>query len=230
MKKALIFGATGFIGSSILEQLLDHPAYEQVTVVVRKNIVLKHPKLKVLIGNDQDLLALRDQLVADEIFIAIGTTKKATPDPKRYYQIDHDYPVLAAKFAREHGARSVLIVTAVGADAVSNLFYVKTKSEIERDIIDIQFPQTQIFRPSMIMGPRQENRTFEKTLIQVWSLINPFLVGRLNRYRGIEGQDVAKAMVNAAQQPIAGIKIYNWQDYDWQEMMPPTKLLRDART
>src|SRR6476660_5439007 len=99
MKKAIVFGATGFIGSQLLRDLLDSPDYAEIIVVVRKQLAFRHPKLTVLIGDLASLPALKPQLVADEIFIALGTTRKHTPDEAEYYKIDHDYPVLAARIA-----------------------------------------------------------------------------------------------------------------------------------
>jgi uncharacterized protein YbjT (DUF2867 family) len=212
MKKAIVFGSSGFVGSHLLSELLNSSDYEEVTVVVRKNVNVSHPKLKILIGDYNSLSALRKNIVADEIFIALGTTRKSTPKKEEYYQIDHDYPVLAARIAKENGARSVFLVSAVGANADSTFFYVKTKGETERDIIALDFAHTHLFRPSMIMGNRKENRALEKNLIGIWSAINPLLVGKINRYRGITGDDIAKAIKNSATDQSEKLKIYHWQE------------------
>lgn len=212
MKKAIVFGATGFIGTHLVEELLKSPDYEQVTVVVRKNINLTHSKLKILKGDLNSLPSLKDQIKADEVFIALGTTKKHTPDRVDYYKIDHDYPVLAAMLAKEGGAKSVFLVSAVGANANSNVFYVKTKGETERDVIALNLDQTHIFRPSMIVGHRQEERAFEKFLIKVWNVIDPIFAGPLDIYRGSDGKDIAKTMVRAAQSTSGKIKIYHWKE------------------
>ena len=213
MKKAVVFGASGFVGSHILDELLNNPDYGQVTVVVRKNLEIHHPKLKMVTGDYNSLRSLKESMVADEIFIALGTTKKNTPDEKEYYKVDHDYPVLAAKIAKENGAGSVFVVSSIGANTNSNVFYIRTKGEMERDIIALDFEHTNIFRPSMLLGDRKENRPLEKIFLNVWSAINPVLVGEnLKRYRGIEGKDVAKAMVNAAKNQSEKVKIYQWKD------------------
>jgi len=213
MKKAILFGATGFIGSHLLNELLNSPDYEQVTVVIRKNWNINHAKLKTLIGDYHTLPELKESIEADDIFISIGTTQKNTPDRAKYYQIDHDYPVLAAKIAKAKGATAVYLVTSVGANAKSNVFYIKTKGETERDIIALDFKYTHIFRPSMLMGNRKENRPLEKLLIKTWSIANLILMGRrLNRYKGIDGKDVAKAMANAAKNKSEKIKISHWKE------------------
>jgi uncharacterized protein YbjT (DUF2867 family) len=212
MKKAVLFGASGFIGSFLLEELLNDSEYEQVTIVVRKSLNINHTKLKTLIGDYHSLPDLKENIVADEIFIALGTTLKNTPDKDEYYHIDHDYPVLASKIAKDKGAKSVFIVTAVGANSNSKILYVKTKGETERDIIALDYEHTHIFHPSMLLGSRKENRPLEKFLQKIWSVVNLILIGKLKRFRGIEGKDVAKAMVKAATNQTEKVKVYHWQE------------------
>jgi uncharacterized protein YbjT (DUF2867 family) len=124
--------------------------------------------------------------------------------------VDHDYPVLAAQLAKARGAKSVFLVTAVGANPHSHFSYVRMKGETERDIIALDFEHTHIFRPSMITGNRQEKRPGEKAMIGVWSAIDLFLVGKADRYKGISGEDIAKAMKNSATRQTQKLKIYHW--------------------
>jgi uncharacterized protein YbjT (DUF2867 family) len=212
MKKAIVFGATGFIGSHLLRDLLDNPDYEQVIAVTRKPLALSHARLTTLIGDLASLPALKPQLVADEVFIALGTTRKHTPDEAAYYKIDHDYPVLAAEIAKANGARSVFLVTAVGANARSSVFYVRTKGEVERDVLALNFDHTHIFRPSMILGERDEDRPRERMIIAVWNVINPLLVGPVDRYRGLAGEEIACAIANAAQREAGKVQVYHWRE------------------
>lgn len=219
MKKAILFGASGFIGSILLQQLLDSPYYSLVTIVVRRPLAISHPKLNMLIGDYNSLPALKGSIKGDDIFIALGTTKANTPDEKLYYQVDHDYPVRAASIAKENGATSVLFVSAVGPNIDSKIFYIRTKAETERDIIALGFKHTAIFRPSMLMGNRtNEKRPMEKFLIGLFRVINPLLAGRLSKFKGIDGKDVAKAMVAAANRPESKVKVY-----EWKEMMEVVK-------
>ena len=127
--------------------------------MVRKILNVRHPKLKTLIGDYNSLVGLKAEITADEVFIALGTTRKNSPKKAEYYRVDHDYPVLAARIAKERGAKSVFLVTAVDAIPHSKFFYTRTKGETERDIIALDFEHTHIFRPSMILGARRENRS-----------------------------------------------------------------------
>lgn len=212
MKKAILFGASGFIGSHLLQELLKNDDYEEVIIVIRKNQNITHPKLKTLIGDFHSVSQLKENSKADEIFIAIGTTKKQTPDKKQYYQIDHDYPVLAAQIAKENGAKSIFIVTSIGANSDSSVFYLKTKGDVERDILALGFEHTHFFEPSMIIGDRKENRKNEKFFSKLFTAMQFLLVGNLNKYKPIDGAEVAKAMVLAAKNQTEKVKIYRWKE------------------
>jgi uncharacterized protein YbjT (DUF2867 family) len=212
MKKAILFGASGFVGSHLLNELLKDKSYEQIIIIVRKAPDVQHPKLKMLIGDYHSLPALKEQLVADEIFIALGTTKRNTPDRDQYYVTDHDYPVLAAKIAREQGAQSIFIVTAVGSNAASRFFYIRTKGETERDILALDFGHTHIFQPSMILGRSEGERPLESFLNRSWRAIDPIFRGKWNKYKGIDGKDIARAMRKAAKTQTDKVGIYHWQE------------------
>jgi uncharacterized protein YbjT (DUF2867 family) len=212
MKKVILYGASGLVGSYILENLLNNSNYQEVVIVVRKDLKIHHPKLKTVIGDIHSLSGFVHGIAVDEIFIALGTTQKKTPDKNDYYEIDHDYPVLAAKLARENGAKAVFLVSAVGANSKSSVFYVRMKGETEEDIMNLNFKHTSIFRPSMILGNRGENRPLERVFKVIWKIISPVFVGNLNKYKGIEARDIANAMVNAANQLNEKIKVLHWKE------------------
>lgn len=213
MKSAVVFGASGFVGSHLLSELLNSSDYGQLTAVARKNLDITHSKLRTVIADYNSLPGLKSELAADEIFIALGTTRKNTPNESDYYQVDHDYPVLAAQIAKERGAKSVFLVTAVGANPNSKIFYVRTKGEVERDVVALNFEHTHIFRPSMILGIRKEKRSQLETITMMfWSALNPLLIGRLEKYRGITGQDIARAMIRSARNQAEKLKIYHWRE------------------
>lgn len=210
MKKALVFGATGFIGSQLLPMLLASTDYDRVTIVVRRDPGLTHAKLVTLVGDLDALPTLADQIDVDDVFIALGTTKAKVPDEAAYYRIDHDYPVRAAALAQARGATGVFLVTAVGANVDSSLFYIRTKGETERDVIALGIARTHIFRPSQLLGQREERRLLERFSIAVWPMIDWLFMGGARKYRGIAGADVARAMVGAASDSATGVRIHEW--------------------
>lgn len=212
MKKAILYGASGLVGSYILDALLRDDNYERVVIVVRKDPGIRHPKLTTIIGDFDSFADPVKGFEVDEVYIALGTTQKKTPERKAYYQIDHDYPVMAAKLAKENGAKTVLLVSSIGADAKSTVFYTRTKGETEQDIIGLGFDHTYIFRPSMILGNRKEKRPLEIVIKAVWKIINPLFIGKMNKYKGIEAKDIARAMVSMANQPVGKIAILHWNE------------------
>src|SRR5690606_22190537 len=111
-KSAILFGATGLIGGHLLSELLDDPAYAVVIAVVRRDTGIKHAKLKQLFADYRSLADIKGQLVGNDVFCCLGTTKKKTPDLNEYYRIDHDYPLAAARYTKENGATSFLLVSA----------------------------------------------------------------------------------------------------------------------
>lgn len=210
MKKALVFGATGFIGSQLLPMLLASTDYDRVTIVVRRDPGLTHAKLVTLVGDLDALPTLADQIDVDDVFIALGTTKAKVPDEAAYYRIDHDYPVRAAALAQARGATGVFLVSAVGANVDSSLFYIRTKGETERDVIALGIARTHIFRPSQLLGQREERRPLERFSIAVWPMIDWLFMGSARKYHGIAGADVARAMVGAASDSATGVRIHEW--------------------
>src|SRR5690606_17788544 len=113
--QALIIGASGLIGSELLKIILDDPAFSLVTVVVRKRLPYKNPKLTQVLSNFEELEKNKEQLTGDVLFSCLGSTKAKTPDLKEYYKIDHDYPLLASKFALKNGVKFIHIVSSIGA-------------------------------------------------------------------------------------------------------------------
>jgi uncharacterized protein YbjT (DUF2867 family) len=213
MKRAIVFGSSGFVGSHLLSELLNSPDYGQVTAVARKSLNITHPKLRTVIADYHSLANVKSEIAGDEVFIALGTTKANSPEKAEYYQVDHEYPVLAARIAKERGAKSVFLVTAVGANPNSKFFYVRTKGETERDLIALNFEHTHIFRPSMIVGNRKEKRSLlEGALMRFWSALNPLLTWKGHKYKGITGEDIAKAMIESAKDQTQKLKIYHWRE------------------
>ena len=200
------------VGFNILKELLRSNDYNEIIAVVRTGLPIKHRKLKVLVGDFGSFVGLVNGIKVDEVYIALGTTRKKTPDNASYYRVDHDYPVLAAKIAKENGASSVFFVSSIGANASSFFFYPKTKGRAEQDIILQNFEHTHIFRPSTIIGNRTKNRPVEKVLGRIWEFISPLLTGKMNKYRSIKAKQIATAMVNAAKNPSEKTKIHHWHE------------------
>jgi uncharacterized protein YbjT (DUF2867 family) len=194
MRKAIIAGATGLIGSQLLDILLAGEAYDEVLVIVRKNLNIKHAKLTQLVTDFDDLVDHRSSITGDVIFSCLGTTKNKTPDTGTYYKIDHDYPLLLANMALQNGVKQFHLVSSVGANPDSKTFYIRMKGETERDISALDLPSIYLYEPSMLTGRKQEKRFAEMLFEGLFKFINPLLTGKWKKYRSVSGATVARAM------------------------------------
>lgn len=211
---AVIIGATGMVGGSLLQQLLQNDQFSSVRILVRKPVAYKHPKLEVKLVNFDDVESFNDGLgKADIIFCCVGTTqKKVKNDKTAYRKVDYDIPVTAAQMAAKNGFRKYLLVSAVGANPNSANFYLQLKGSVEEDISVLPFDSIHIFRPSLLMGNRQEKRTGEKIAQLVMPAISWLMAGPLRKYKPISAEKVAISMMKAALSAENGIHIYHYDD------------------
>lgn len=197
-KTAIIIGASGLTGSILLNRLLDDKRYTTIKLISRKRIEGLPSKVNQYIGNLFDLKSFKEDFTGDEVHCCIGTTSKKTPDKAIYRSIDYGIPVAAAKLSRENGIQTFLIVSAIGANASSRIFYNKTKGEMERDVLLEKIKKTYILQPSIIGGNRKEQRIGEKIGLVVFKLLQPLFLGKLKKYRITEAEHIAQAMINLA--------------------------------
>ena len=197
-KTAIILGATGLTGSILLEKLLKDNRYETIKLFSRKELKNMPSKVTQHVGNLFELENFKKDFIADEVFCFIGTTAKKTPDKVIYKQIDYGIPVNAAKLSKLNNINTFLVVSALGSNAKSRVFYNKTKGEMENDVLAQNIPNTYILQPSIIGGNRKETRIGEKIGLGVFKLFQPLLMGKLKKYQLIEAEDIAQAMMNLA--------------------------------
>ena len=196
-KRALLAGATGLVGAHLLTRLLAHPSYSRVEVVVRRELPIHHPKLAARLVDFEHLHAVSGN-AADDVFCCLGTTIGKAGSRAAFQRVDHDYPLALTNFASAAGAQQFLMVSSLGADARSSVFYSRVKGETERDIAAVGLPKSIFMRPSILRGERQEVRAGEKLGILVGRLLAPLFIGSLRKYRPIHADHAAAAMVYAA--------------------------------
>lgn len=207
-KAAVIAGSSGLVGVELLHQLCASKSYHHITLLVRRPSGFIHPKVEEVITNFDHIESIAGRVKGDVFFSCLGSTRKKTPDRKRYYQIDHDYPLAMAKIALTNGMQQFHLISAIGAAARSSNFYLKMKGETERDIAALPFPSVHIYRPSFLAGKREEQRTMEKIGLGIFKIINPLLLGGLRKYRSIDVKDVAKTMIRQSLQEQTGVHYY----------------------
>jgi len=203
-KNALLAGATGLVGGYLLRRLLAHPSYARVEILVRRELPVRDPKLTQHIVEFARLSDGAPGVAPDDVFCCLGTTIRKAGSEEAFRRVDYDYPLALARLAKAAGAGKFLMVSALGADPKSAVFYNRVKGEVEQAIAAIGLPAAYSFRPSLLTGPRAEHRPGEKIGIAVGKLIAPLLIGALRKYRPIHADTVAAAMVYVANHEVSG--------------------------
>lgn len=207
-RTALVAGATGLVGRALLQLLLADPAYGQVTALLRRPLELQDSRLVQQIVDFDQLERHAAAFRADDLFCCLGTTIKKAGSQEAFRRVDFEYPLTMGRLAKAQGVKQYLIVTATGANPRSRFFYNRVKGEVEQALADLQLEGLQIFRPSLLLGQRQEPRPGEAVAALLGRLVAPALVGPLRRYRPIPAAAVAWAMVRVAHQRLPGRRIY----------------------
>ena len=208
-RKALIIGATGLVGGYCLQALLDDPGYSEVTVIVRKPILKTHRKLKTIITRFSNLENDLSNIQAIDVFCCLGTTIKKAGSQEAFKQIDFSLVVTVAAFMRKQGAEQFLVISSMGADKDSKVFYSRVKGEMEQALQQLDYPCLRIIRPSLLLGPREEFRLGEKIGVLLAPVLKLFLIGSLKKYRPVQAESVAQLMVKVAhEEPVSGSHIY----------------------
>lgn len=207
-KTALIFGASGLVGGYCLDFLLAHAAYHQVVAFVRTPLEKEHERLIQIEVDFDRPETFAKKIKGDDIFLCLGTTRAKAGSREAFYKVDFTYNYQAAKAAANNGVNQLFLVSAVGADRDSIFYYSEVKGELEEAIKDLPFWAVHIFQPSVLLGERNENRWGEEIAGRIGSVIDRITGGLLTKYRPVEADVVARAMVNAAQQLSKGVHIY----------------------
>lgn len=202
-RAALLAGATGLVGTRVLERLAADRSRGAITVLARRPIpVPERTELRVI---DFDALDTLDAVPAVEaVFCCLGTTIGRAGSQQAFRRVDHDYVLALARRARAAGAAHFLLVSAVGADAGSRVFYNRVKGETERDLQAMGWPSLTILRPSLLDGDRAEFRAGERAALAVLRPLSALVPAA---WRPVPADAVASAMVGAATTPTPGLRI-----------------------
>ena len=211
MIKITLFGPTGLIGNEILKLLENDSDFENINVVSRRHVELKSKKSTLNIIDFKDFNSYLNVIDgSDVVLAAIGTTQsKVGFNKKKYREIDFDIISNAVKACKEKNIKHFSFVSSAGADITHRSFYLKLKGEIEKEVKSQELNSSTVYRPSLLLGNRKENRFGEKIaqiLIPLISFLFP------DNYKPIKASDVAKAMVTESKKIEPGFKIYNYRD------------------
>ncbi len=204
MRTALVVGASGLVGSALVKMLLKSMQYNQVHILVRKEINRTNKKLVQHEVDFDQLATLSFDFKPDDAFCALGTTIAKAGSKEAFTRVDHGYVISFAKKAKEAGATGLFVVSSMGADPASSIFYNKVKGRMEDDLKTLGYPVLAIFRPSLLLGPRTEKRAGEK--FAGW-MMKAFDFAIPAKYKAIHVDKVAKKMVEVALKAEKGIHI-----------------------
>jgi uncharacterized protein YbjT (DUF2867 family) len=210
-RTALVFGSTGLIGNLLVEELIRSQSYSKVKIFVRQSTGVSETLVEEVVNDLTKPESLVPFLYGDDLFICLGTTIRKAGSVANMEKVDRDLPVKVAELALRNGVKRIAVVSSVGASARSGNYYLRIKGEMEDGILGLGFETTAILRPSILLGERKEKRAGEFVGKVVIKTISPFMIGKLKRYRGIHGRDVARAMISILRNE-QGKKVYESEE------------------
>jgi len=187
------------VGNHLLNQLISNNNYSKIKLFVRSTIDISDPKIEIIQTDFNNLENHKEDIIGDDCFFCIGTTKKNSPDKNEYRRVELDVPKEIAQIAKSNSVNSFVFVSSGYADPKSSGDYLKFKGEVEEELKKLNFPKLGIMRPSFLLGDRKEKRVGEKIGIFVFKLLSPLFLGPLKKMKPIHSATVAKAMIAITQ-------------------------------
>ena len=209
-RSVLLAGATGLVGAECLALLDADETVSGITALVRRAPAdsSRYGRKVAFAEVDFERLEARPGLFSvDQVICALGTTIKKAGSREAFRRVDFDYPLAVARLALAQGARHFLLVSALGADPKSGVFYSRVKGELERAILALGYPGVTIVRPSLLLGNRAEFRLGEE-------VAKRFAWATPRKYRPVRARDVAAALVAAAREDLPGGRIIESAEVD----------------
>lgn len=198
-RSAVVAGATGLVGRELVVRLLREPRYERIVALSRKPIASVDPRLEVVAAAFDRLPHILQGVESAggsiDVFCCLGTTIGVAGSREAFRRVDRDYVLALGRWARRAGARRMVVVSALGADPDSRVFYNRVKGEMERDLTGLGLPSLVIARPSLLAGERAESRPGERLALLATRPLRALIPARI---RPIAAEDVAQALVDAA--------------------------------
>ena len=183
----------------MITAIIQNNHYDQIKLFVRTVSENNNSKVEIIQTNFEDLEKYKDFIVGDDCFFCIGTTRKNTPDKNEYIRTEYNIPVEIGKIAKSNSVKNFIYVSSLGANPNASGLYLKNKGQAEQELINLNFPRLAIIRPSILLGNRKENRIVEKIGIFIMQILSPLFLGQLKKYKPIKAENVAKAIINIAQ-------------------------------
>ncbi|MEQ8530893.1 MAG: NAD-dependent epimerase/dehydratase family protein [Imperialibacter sp.] len=208
-KTALIAGATGLVGTSLLDQLVGDDYYDKIVVLTRRELPSASSKVRAVITDFENLESLSADMQAQHFFCCLGTTLKKAGSKEAFFKVDYTYCFnLAQVAAKTATCEQFHVVTALGANAESVIYYNKVKGMLEDALKKLSLPSLYIYQPSLLLGERNERRPFEEIAKFFSNLFSFFMIGSSRKLFAIEASRVAKGMVVTAKKGLPGLHVF----------------------
>ncbi len=198
-------GATGLVGAYLLDFLLESSRYQKVIVISRRSTGKKSPKLEEILIDFEQMEHYTAQINAHDVFCSLGITLKKAGSIPKARKVEYEYPLKLAEIALKNGSEQFMLVSSLGANAQSKNYYLRCKGELEEALQILPFRSLKIFRPSLLLGPREEIRIAED-LAKVFAIAFAMFIP--HKYRAVQARTVAKFVEMAALKAEKGISIY----------------------
>jgi uncharacterized protein YbjT (DUF2867 family) len=208
---ALLAGASGLTGGHALEALLNAPDVARVLAISRRPLGREHPRLANRIVQFERLESQLKGIGCDVALCCLGTTRRQAGSPEAFRAVDVDCVLSFARAAKAAGARRFVVVSSVGANAAARNFYLRTKGEMEQQLLNVGFESLDILQPSLLLGWRGEVRPLELAALAVMPVLNPLLRGKYLPYRSISARALGAAMLGAIRSGRRGVQRYDWE-------------------
>lgn len=208
---ALVTGATGAVGQALWPLLAASGRYRQVVVLARRpqEDLPANVEWRAI---DFERLADEPLPAVDDAFCALGTTMKRAGSREAFRKVDFEYVLATGRAARAAGATRFVLNSSVGADPGTRNFYLKVKGEAEAALAELGFTTLALVRPSLLLAERDDRRPGEEVAAALAPLFNPLLRGGLSRYKAVDVETVARAMLGAAHELPAGRHVLEHAD------------------
>jgi len=213
---ALVAGGTGLVGGHLVKIIVDSNEFREIKVLIRKGNKFEMDGITSIEVDYDHLINSERYLKADCVFCCLGTTIKKAGSKEKFQMVDYTYPHELAKITLQNGSRQFNVITASGANSKSMFFYNRLKGDIEHALKNLGYENLNIFRPSLLLGDRNEKRLGEEIGALVAKTVNPLLMGNLKKLRAIQAETVAKAMVEVSLRKYLGARIF--ESYEIQEL------------
>ncbi|MGH7329647.1 MAG: NAD-dependent epimerase/dehydratase family protein, partial [Polyangiaceae bacterium] len=187
-KNAVVIGASGLVGSALVKLLLEDDRCSKVVSFARRAKSPKHDKLEERVVDFDNHLSWQSDVKGDMAFSSLGTTIKQAGSKDAQYKVDYTYQFEFAKAVAKNGIPSYALVSSASASAKSSMFYSRIKGELDRDVQTLGIARVRIFRPSLLLGARENERLGEKLSAPLLAAASA--IGIARKWRGITGDTV----------------------------------------